>query len=166
MNHTSVLSWGSAPLCRIQAARLLWSGDGQLIESQVEAYDLHLDRRSRGEIEAHRQQKLEQWGQRGEALSLTALRALLGDPDAQIDPLDPRNLDPGDIVRFLQAGQDLEAKGMGQVTDIRGNFLLTPAQAGRLLNVVVDVALRFIEPDRQEAFLRHAAAATTGSELA
>lgn len=133
--------------------------------ARTEAYDLYLDERRRSRIEFRRDQILERIGQEGELMSYAAIRALAGDAEAGLPPLDPRNLDPGDIVRFIEAGAKLELQSLGQLVDLRGAFLITPAQATRVVAVIVDAALAYIAPERQEAFLRHAAIATTGTEL-
>jgi len=133
--------------------------------ARAEAYDLFLDERRRSRIEARRDRILERVGQSGELLSFTALRALAGDAATGVPPLDPRNLAAGDIVKFVQAAAELELKSLGQVCDGRGAFLITPAGHARAIGVIIDVCLKYVEPDRQEAFLRHAAAATSGTEL-
>ena len=60
---------------------------------------------NRTRLEARRDQILERVGQSGQALSYVALRALAGDVEAGIEPLDPRKLAPADVVRFMRTRQ-------------------------------------------------------------
>lgn len=133
--------------------------------SRAEAYDLYVDERRRSRMESRRDQILERIGQSGQLLSYAALRALAGDAEAKLPPIDPRNLNPSDIVRFVEAAAKLELQSLGQVTDARGVFLITPAQHERMIAAFLDVCLLYVEPERQEAFLRHAAATATGTQL-
>jgi len=142
-----------------------WSSRWRWV-SRADAYDAHIDARNRSRLEARRDEILERVGHGGQLLSYTALRALAGDAKEGIAPLDPRSLGPSDIVRFVRAAAQLELQSLGQVTDLRGAFLIAPATVTRIVGAIADVALDFIPEERHEAFLRAAAVAATGSELA
>jgi len=132
--------------------------------ARPDAYDRYIDERNRSRLEARRDDILERVGQGGQLLSYAALRALAGDTNAEIPPLDPRNLDPDDLIRFLETGAKLELQSLGQVTDLKGAFLITPAEVTRIVKAMVDAALPYVEPLRQEAYL-HDAAAAVGVQL-
>jgi len=133
--------------------------------ARAEAYDLYLDERNRTRLEARRDEILERVGQSGQLLSYAAIRALAGDVEAGIEPLDPRQLAPAEIVRFIETAAKLEQQSLGQVVDLRGAFLIAPAHVTKIVGVILDTALKYIPDEREEAFLRHAAVAATGHDL-
>lgn len=149
-----------------------WSSKWQW-QHRADCYDRYLDARKRALTEDARDQALGRITQMGQLMQFAAMRRLAGDPKMvdeetgeALPPIDPRMLEPLDIVRFAEAGAKLELRGLGEATEfVKGAFMISPAAVTKIVAAITDVALTYVPADRQEAFLRDAAAATGGGVL-
>jgi len=90
-------------------------------------------------------------GRRGEPRNLISLRLRTNDKFRKT------------VEQYRSASEPAEAGG-GQWWP-RGAFMISPAEATRQVGAIADVALRYIDEDLQEQFLRDGVRATGGGEL-
>lgn len=136
---------------------------------RCELYDMAVDKRFREQQETERDRMMTEIARTGEALRMVGMLRLLGAPDPddpekmKVYPLHPEKMDAQDVARFLDLGVKLGLRALGEPTEyVKGAFLIAPATLTKMVGLVADVALRYIDEALHEAFLRDAAEATGG----
>lgn len=130
-----------------------WSSEHDWRE-RVELYEVERDKRlleaEMTEQKAARQAE----GIAARAMIRKGLQRVNGDEDAGVIPIDPNEMDSGDVVKFISEGVRLQRMSLGMPTDLSKSALTMSFQeVGQLVRELVQGLLPLIPPERhQQAF--------------
>lgn len=127
--------------------------------ARAEAYDDHVDSQLREARETERIRLERAQLGLGSTLVSLALRRINGAPAgrdgngarvAEIERLDPNEMDAGDVIRAAEVGVRIQRIASGLPTDlIRGQIAVSTAEAQRVVGDVIEILTRFIPEDRE-----------------
>jgi hypothetical protein len=125
-------------------------------------YDDHVDRRLRDERETELLRAERQEAALGRQMTAIAAARIYGRPEATaadgtriapIDSIDPSELDAVTAATLAEKGIRIRRLAMGQPTDIlKGMHAISAADLVRAVEAIYEIALRFIDDDRQPRF--------------
>lgn len=141
-----------------------WSVRNNWIE-RCDEYDRYLDRRRREQEEEEWQIANSRHKAIGGHLTSAVLRRLAGHKETQVAPLDPNEMDWGDVSALARTAVQVDRLVHGQPTDfaLRATTL-SVTDALTHVKKLIELARRHMEPDAFQAFIADYAA-YTGARL-
>lgn len=138
-----------------------WGWVARIAEWEIESD--RLDRARQAEL---RDEALKRHAALGAAATYTALQRLVGenrDGHEPVEKLDPNDLGAAEVAALMREGIRAERMAYGEPTDlVRGAFMVSSTDVLKIVSQMVEVALRYIPEEVEDAYLRDVRAISSG----